>query len=63
MIALNDDDDDSITKNYKSCFWTIEGSFQQHSLKTDLCFEALAYLSLKADFKPLILSKITLLTQ
>jgi len=36
---------------YKYCMETIKANLGQHSLKTDICIEALAYLSLKERFK------------
>lgn len=52
----------AVEENIKSCVSEYHKLFEksmsilianmgQHSLKTDLCFEALAYLSLKAEFK------------
>jgi hypothetical protein len=40
-----------VNKVFGHCMETIKGNLGQHALKTDICIEALAYLSLKEVFK------------
>lgn len=45
-------------KIFERCMQIILKNVGHHSLKTDICFEILAYLSLKKSFKNLIVSHI-----
>ncbi len=40
-----------VNKVFGHCMETIKDNLGQHALKTDICIEALAYLSLKEVFK------------
>ena len=45
-------------KIFERCMQIVLKNVGHHSLKTDICFEILAYLSLKNSFKNLIISHI-----
>lgn len=47
---------------YGQCLQVIIKNIGEHPYKTDLCFEALAYLSLKQEFKQILVTKLDAFT-
>ncbi len=45
-------------KIFERCMQIVLTNVGQHSLKTDICFETLAYLSLKSSFKSILVKHI-----